>query len=477
MIDKINEEYLCVLRYIDNSKDLALDYFPIHFHFQKELEELELLRQSINNESEKILYFFETNKEINKLNGFYKYCRKLDGTFQEFTVDIDRTKEKIKAKEIEFQKELQSNEETYKIKEEYQEYLVKLINDIIVWIKAFDIKIAYRKCYDDPNILTFSHRISGWSNPAYQLSENFIVDVKTNFGYGNSSYFFVKLKYKNIEITPLSDWINYEIAKFSEIIRYTKSFANRTYKGTYNGKRVFKPSISNIQWKEALDYTLEACNCSKESEMVFIEKYLIQECEIMVSGLENFLNNEEFQFYGENNKYYNVDKKGHYLIEFRAEKISGALDFISKIIEYKSIASIYQFIERIESMNKEIQPVIKKEIIAINESIKNLKIEIEPVNLELEKYNKQNTEFITKINDIRISVSSSDNKGLNFSDRELLVKQIFSEKNPDYLDFEKEYNIIKENHRRLIEQLNNFTIVKNNIINYEEKIKDYFENK
>ena len=48
------------------------------------------------------------------------------------------------------------------------------------------------------------------------VTPNFSVEIKTNFGYGSVSYFYTKLKYKNIEITPFSEWVDYEFARFAK---------------------------------------------------------------------------------------------------------------------------------------------------------------------------------------------------------------------------------------------------------------------
>ena len=77
----------------------------------------------------------------------------------------------------------------------------------ILWNNAFSINKAYNICKKDKSILSFSHRKDGWSNPVYQLTQNFSVEIKTNFGYGRKSYFYTKLNYKEIDITPVSEWI------------------------------------------------------------------------------------------------------------------------------------------------------------------------------------------------------------------------------------------------------------------------------
>jgi hypothetical protein len=87
------------------------------------------------------------------------------------------------------------------------------------------------------------------------------------------------LKYKNIDITPFSEWVDYEFAQFSEIIRYSQSYILR-----------------NEYWLDAMEYSRDACNLSLVDEVKFVEKYVIDECEKMVRGLENILNKEYFMF-------------------------------------------------------------------------------------------------------------------------------------------------------------------------------------
>ena len=105
----------------------------------------------------------------------------------------------------------------------------------------------------------------------------------------------------------------------------------------------------------------------------------------MVTGLTNIVTNSTFNFIGENNKNHKVDKKGHQLIEFRGEKVSGAIDFISKIIEYNQIAEIQKFIVRIEQINKEIQPILIEEIKIIEVKLIGLNKDLNAIKPEYEK--------------------------------------------------------------------------------------------
>jgi len=224
MKEKINEEVLCILRYKDN--ELIIDYEPIEINFSNETEAFKKLCQTNSDNLLAISQYLKATESIIPLQKHYKYCQKLDGSYQGFIVNFEERVERIIQSRDIFYLNSKDNED-YNIEENIFNLQVELKKEFILWVSAYNIEKSYRKCFDDKQILTFSHRINGWSNPEYKLSQNFTVELKTNFGYGSASYFYIKLKYKNIEITPFSEWIDYEIAKFSEIVRYTKSFAYR----------------------------------------------------------------------------------------------------------------------------------------------------------------------------------------------------------------------------------------------------------
>jgi len=473
MREKINEEFLCILRYKDD--ELIINYEPIEISFPHETEIFQKLCQTNSDNLLTITQYLKTTESIKTLQKDYKYCQRLDGSYQGFTINFEeQIKQIIQSREI-FYLNAKENEE-YNL----EENILKLQNDLekkfLLWMHAYNIEKTYRKCFDDKQILTFSHRINGWSNPEYKLSDNFSVELKTNFGYGSSSYFYIKLKYKNIEITPFSEWIEYESAKFSEIIRYTKSFAYRALRGIYNGKRVYQKKIENINWQDAIEYTKKACNDSLKDEVEFVRKYIIDECERMASGLENIFSASKFTFKGEHESHYKIDKTGHQLMEFRSEKISGAIDFISKILEFNKIAEIKSFITRIEDVNKKIQPLLVLELKNIKLKLTNLNAEmiiLKPQYLNLVEVNKN---YIKQKSELRQQMINSKELNRKHIDNEKLDKA-FLDKFPEFKDFEKEFTNISKEHNVITEQIQILNTVFKNIKTYNMKILKYFGDK
>jgi hypothetical protein len=360
MKDRINEDLICVLK-TNELKRIEISYLQIINPFQEVISNIVSIcdnpSYSLIQVAEKISNF----NELKLLNAQYKYCNKLDRPFQGFTANFQKFINDIYEKEREVKNNV-IKQKKFDPKIERLNFKNYIKETLLVWSKASSINNAYERCYKDKSVIAFSHRLCGWSNPVFPLTDNFSVEIKTNFGYGNSSYFYTKLKYKNIEITPFSEYVDYEIARFSEIIRYTKSH-----------------DLENEYWLEAMEFCQEACNLSIQDESQFVQKYIIEECEKMVFGLEDFFQKEQFSFKHKkkaSEKIYKVDKTGHVLIEFRGEKISGALDFVTKILEFNHIIQIKSFITRIEDCNRRIKPILLEELEKLKVTLSNLNLEM-----------------------------------------------------------------------------------------------------
>nr|WP_317631723.1 hypothetical protein [uncultured Flavobacterium sp.] len=422
----INENVIAVLKFDKEKNLIYIDYEEITNHFDKTIIGLKQLCDKHNLDD--IIKYLVDNIELNQLsNKFYKYCVDFDKPFQGFSASYeDKLKEvqslkvylkkrlekikndyieKIKNDDIEIIKnediEIIKNEDTEIIKKDDIEIIKNDISIILdkdfikinnlkynniehflkdigdkfeLWSKAYSINHAYKKCWLDKSVLSFSHRLVGWSNPEFDLTKNFSMEIKTNFGFGRSSYFFVKLKYKGIDLIPFSEWIVYEFAEFEYFISYTRAY-----------------KLNNESWLPALNFSMDACNLSIINEDEFVNKYIIMECEKMVSGIENFFKFEDFHFpIIKDNSKINLDID---LYIFRSGKIVGSLDFISKIIELDHIISVANYIDRLEKCNKKLQPMIINLIEYLKIVISNLSKEKDEFKPEYDEIINKNIEF------------------------------------------------------------------------------------
>lgn len=458
MVDaaQINEEVLCTLLLNQTTNTVELGSTPIEQHFVQPVQQLKALCSDPSVTLQDIIAFIEQRPEFNTLSAHYRYCQKLDGTYQAFDAKNEETIPKILKQQAVM---LMNKEfmEDYDIDLAIQTLKHELGEEYGLWAKAYSINAAYRKCHNDKGILTFSHRISGWSNPVYRLTPNFTVELKTNFGFGSASYFYTKLTYKNIEITPVSEWIQYEIAKFSEIVRYTKLHA-----------------LKHTSWLEALNFCLTACNTSLADEEAFVSKYIVEECEKMVKGLEDILVQDNFSIRkGRFMGYYPIDKKGHYLTEFRGEKISGALDFIDKILEFRSIASVTNFIQRIEACCKRIQPILVSELVDMNSELAKLHGEMDVLRPKYLSLNSSNQVYAKKRQEIRAAiVGDTVFRAADYPHKQ--INDEFLAQHPEYPAFEIEFKEVSKAYFDLSKMIENMEKVLRSITSHNNKISRHF---
>jgi hypothetical protein len=412
-------------------------------------KDFELLKAQFlksNKDAKSILLYVKEHPKLNVLIETYDYCSKLNDTYQGINGDIKAIEAKYPSvfKDYKTKDELKRNEKE------------ALLFDLEERLLACYLKNAYEICEKKRQqnfILAYSHRRVGFSMPKYQLNPNFSIEFKTNFGYGYVSYFYTRIIYKELEIIPFSDWIIYEKARLFEIIRYSA-----------------KHALDNESWKEAMEYSKTAYNLSIKDETEFIKKYVISECERMVAGLEEFLEGTKFKFIDKNRMFTDNHKDGHELIEFRGEKLSGALSFIEKIIQFKVIIEIEDFVNRVEICNRKVQPMLKKEVPLITQKLFDLNeifIVLEPIYNALEQKHKN-------YESLRDELFWAD-EAIFLNNKEFDIK--FIDLHPEYEDFNVEYILKKDQYFALINQIYSLESTKENIIKYTNEINLYFEQK
>jgi hypothetical protein len=403
---KINEDFLLLL--VDNSGLVESTTISIDNHFEQETLSIKKLCEGHFDNINQIIQFLGNSLKPKLPNKVFNYCKELDKAYQSVIINIDSGIQDINTKRdlIYTNQKIAVNEKKeYNLDENIRELKSQILDKILLWFKVFNIEFAYDKAKKVPNMLVYSHRISGWSNPEYKITDNLKQQVKTNFGYGSVSYFYSLITFKNIQITPFSEWIDYRYSNFSEVIRYTRSFRSRIpVIDDKNRVKYYKTKIDNSYWHNAIDFTKNAANLSLINEREFVEKYIISECEILVNGLEKFYTETEFEFIDENQVNVEnekiirqrVDINGYELIDFRTEKIIGALDFIAKIIEYNSIIPTKEYTQRIFTINKKFIPNVytalenqKSELKVANENFNEFTIKHNELLEEQKIYNNE----------------------------------------------------------------------------------------
>ena len=226
--------------------------------------------------------------------------------------------------------------------------------EIAARVDAFHLEEAYQQCKEDPGIIAFSHRGLGWSTWQHSVSDDLGLTIKTNFGYGKSSYFTITVTYRGMDLIPFSEWVLYRYARLYEIVHCSASYP-----------------VSMDSWPKAFEYFAEVNNLAVSDEKAFVKRYVIDECSKLVNGLQDILSGTEFKVFEFERIYTDFEPLGYELIKYRSEKISGALDLVEYIKRYESIADIGHFIREIEKLAQRAAFMIEEELDQLQQDIIN----------------------------------------------------------------------------------------------------------
>jgi len=288
---EINENCLCVLKLEDaRTKDvpkMILDYVPIasiellrcrqiieSMQAKNMIDSIELLELTNSLIEPSILAlesFILTNKDNNK---DFTYCRNLHSAYQ--GIEFNFIYSLMKKKEWQENINLLNYEDT-NTQSQLRDMIKKIAADLDFMLKIITIKVAYQQCEEDKDIKFYSHRKRGWAGPIIELNSTLSAKFDTNFGFGEKSYFYMKLIYKGINIIPFSDLIRYR--NIGEIKSFTRKFIP-----------------DNRDWQDAMEFVKDAYNLLMENEISFIQEFIVDEIQNLPKNLYTVMTEDAFYF-------------------------------------------------------------------------------------------------------------------------------------------------------------------------------------
>jgi hypothetical protein len=448
--NRINEVVLCVLIKDKDSELIEVGYEKIDNYLESEFKLLESLFKK-NYTAHDIVEYIKLHRKLDILFLMYNYCEHLSGAFQGLLSEVETIGKKYHSN-FEAIKENDKRDEALKAEKN------RLLEECQERLLAVYLEKAYEKCANNKSILTYSHRKVGWSAPKYKLNDNFSIEFKTNFGYGAVSYFYSKIRYKELDIVPFSDWVNYRNSNIFEIVQYSA-----------------KHDLTNESWKIAMTFIRDACNLSLTNEDEFVKKYIVADCNALVNGLEKILTDDSFKineskFLNQEKEYVDLKLVGHNLIEFKGEKISGSLQFITIIKQFNYIVEIDEYVNRIEKYNQNVIPMLTEEISKIRierveliKEINNLEPSYDRVKIQETYYEQRMTDLKNELRKKSGSVGSEE------------IKKNFLTKNPSYEIFLKEFDEVTISYELKVAKKERLSRIFRNLIKYRKAINDYFE--
>ena len=158
----------------------------------------------------------------------------------------------------------------------HKEEKQRFFNEAKRWIDVNELQIQTEILARRKDVLMYSKENIGWNLFNYTISDDLLVSIKTNFGYGSAAYFFLSVKYKDLEIVPYSFIVKYYKAMMADIVRCTRQY-----------------DVRRDSWEAAFDFTVDMANQAQESPKEFICGYVMNEVREMMTGLNAILSNPD----------------------------------------------------------------------------------------------------------------------------------------------------------------------------------------
>jgi hypothetical protein len=454
---KINETHLIILKKNVGDKCISLDYLPIINPLTG------LLNDAYKKCTDEILnkdYANEILDSDERLRGVilqeYDFCQSLDRAYQ----GLDK-----------YSSLHYAYKEEYKIQQELDDEIIadkKNLKKILeVYGLAYATSLLYNDIESNNTILAHSHRRRGWNYPVFSLTSDLSVKFKTNFGYGNSSFFCTELEYKGVEIVLFSDWVSYPytecfVNSYESRIKYNARYKYINYGEVLNYTARY--ALINESWQPAMEFIKDAANLCINDEDAFINLYIVDECRRLITGLKNILSEQK----GVNS----FDKK-RIRVRYKGEKVSGALNFTSHMLKFKKITDIKGFVDEIEDMCMSLLPELIQELGHNSHDLYLAKIEL----LSHEPEYVQAKDKYTFLRDKKDRILTLEKRCKNSHQhaRVANLQKLFNSKHNDFDEIKDKYFKVNEKHSNFKSTIEIFDAYSDSFNEYIEKINNHFK--
>lgn len=370
-----------------------------------------------------------------KAPSYDEYKAELEKKREELTKKYEDRYEPIKSKSVkEFNTKVRES-----VENDVADMLKRRKNDFYEvctrFCQAFSYASLLRELRSDPDVKMWSTDTVGWTNLSYQITDDIRIDIHTNFGYGWSSYFYLGLTYKGIDILPYSMFVKYYYADRRDIARYTRLY-----------------DTARNSWDYAFDYVETVAGKAAEGDDSFATEYVMNEVQEMLTRLRDILDNPKAYFdtwiarkNGENESHYlTVNNMGwqerntykaypeEMIDVFQAEKIAGALEFLEKI---SALEPIYdqaaEAANEIRSLAQRLVPQLEKNMARIASDVESLQAKEDELSLQIEALDHQIEPHTARIDALYEEKRSKTEEGKSVYRH--TVESEYSQNHPEYV--------------------------------------------
>ena len=327
----------------------------------------------------------------------------------------------------------------------------KFYRDAVRYIQAADFATTTESIKNNDQIRMLSHEHIGWTTIKHKISDDLIITINTNFGYGASSYFMFNVCYKGIDLLPYALLVKYYYAGIAEIMRCTRS-----YRADRNN------------WALAMDFVSKVGNEAKAGELSFVRNWLKDEIDEMITRL--YAINENPKGVLDDVKGRPIDLQGLCCIRtaysneleqikaypdempiiFKASKLTTALDLIDKLqIAGEIYEPALEAAHKIKDINRLFAPELEKWIAKLLAKMEGLKQELQQPQEQLSLIQEALDSHHKEISNI-YEANNNPNKSMSKTTEE------YRKTHPDFVELEQERD-------KLVDRINNI----------KSRIRDY----
>jgi hypothetical protein len=327
----------------------------------------------------------------------------------------------------------------------------KFYREAVRYIQAADFATTTESIKNNDQIRMLSHEHIGWTTIKHKISDDLIITINTNFGYGASSYFMFNVCYKGIDLLPYALLVKYYYAGIAEIMRCTRS-----YRADRNN------------WALAMDFVSKVGNEAKAGELSFVRNWLKDEIDEMITRL--YAINENPKGVLDDVKGRPIDLQGLCCIRtaysneleqikaypdempiiFKASKLTTALDLIDKLqIAGEIYEPALEAAHKIKDINRLFAPELEKWIAKLLAKMEGLKQELQQPQEQLSLIQEAQDSHHKEISNI-YEANNNPNKSMSKTTEE------YRKTHPDFVELEQERD-------KLVDRINNI----------KSRIRDY----
>ncbi len=336
------------------------------------------------------------------------------------------------------------------------DYKVALKKDYLRKARRFIMAKNYTRTLNsikgNPDIRMYSTDTLGWSDFKSRVTDDITIDLGTNFGYGSASYFRLCLKYKGIDILPYSFVVKYFFANRRDILRYTRMY-----------------DVAHDSWNIAFDFVEKTANLAADNSEEFVREYILGEIQQMMHGLEKILQDpnayasslakkagKRAECHFLTVRHMNIFEQkcygaypGEMSMVIKAEKITGALDFLDNLKKLsESIPEIQGSIDEIKAMSGEVLPEIISQISVLVNEIAALQEKKASAEQILEGLKEKASPHVKRI-DVLYEIRAKKEKDLTRS----TVEEEYTNKHSEYAALKGRMEKTQENLDRICDEL------------------------